>query len=103
MLSLGSSAQRCFPSRFCQIRPCFVANFLQAEQLASIQLNQFSIDFWPSAFVIADVAICAAAATVLIGSASAFQPEMAQSDGLNRKLPFLDRCLFHRTMRVLEI
>ena len=77
------------------------AHHLGSKKLVSIAVNPFVEGFCSSAFVIGDLAVCSAVVTASIGSA--FQPEMAQSDGLNRKLPFLDGCLFHRTMRVLEI
>ena len=45
-------------------------SFKASEKVASIQVNQFVADsFWPSAFVIADVAVCSAARGVLQGSA----------------------------------
>ena len=66
VLSLGSSAQRCFQSSFVKIRQCLCSLFYKdcvtsvSEELVGIQTSRFLTDFRPSAVVITDVAVCVA-------------------------------------------
>ena len=44
-----------------------------SEKLVSIQTNEFSTDFWPSALAITDIAVCFVVA--IVSTASSFQQE----------------------------